>query len=150
MKNVLAIIFSLFLATTTFSQNLDITLLENLTTKSFGSIDRYMTDYYGYQKIQNHTDELQHKYAKTYKHDLDNTIVITVMASKDDSNALDISLAKNYDVQEIKDKLVSKGYTYTRLENFEFSEFKKDKSVFLVSEIPSDNGTTQVKVISER
>lgn len=54
-----------------------------------------MTDYYGYEKIQNHKDERQLKYGKTYKHELDNTIVITVIASKDVSNALDISLAKN-------------------------------------------------------
>ncbi|HUH27880.1 hypothetical protein [Gelidibacter sp.] len=80
---------------------------------------------------------------------MDNTIVITVILSKDDSNDLDISLAKNYKVQDIKDKLLSQGYTYTGFENFEFSGFKKDKSVVLVSEIPSEEGKTQVKVTVE-
>ncbi len=149
MKNILSLVLCLSIATTALSQNLDITLLENLTTKSFASIDTYMIDYYGYEKIKSQNEDLQNKYGRTYKHDLDNTIVITVISSKDDSNALDISLAKNYKVQEIKDKLVSQGYTYTGLENFEFSEFKKDKSVFLVSEIPNEEGKTQVKVIVE-
>lgn len=149
MKNIFSLVLCLSIATTALSQNLDITLLENLTTKSFASIDTYMVDYYGYEKIKNQKEDLQNKYGRTYKHDLDNTIVITVISSKDDSNDLDISLAKNYKVQEIKDKLLEKGYTYTGLENFEFSEFKKDKSVFLVSEIPNDDGKTQVKVIVE-
>ena len=149
MKNILSLVFCVSIATTSLSQNLDITLLENLTTKSFASIDTYMIDYYGYEKIKNQKEELQNKYGRTYKHDLDNTIVITVISSNDDSNALDISLAKNYKVEDIKDKLVSQGYTYTGLENFEFSEFKKDKSVFLVSEIPNEEGKTQVKVIVE-
>ncbi|RXJ52602.1 hypothetical protein [Gelidibacter gilvus] len=149
MKNILSLVLCLSIATTALSQNLDITLLENLTTKSFASIDTYMIDYYGYEKIKNQKEELQNKYRRTYKHDLDNTIVITVISSNDDSNALDISLAKNYKVEEIKDKLLAQGYTYTGLENFEFSEFKKDKSVFLVSEIPNEEGKTQVKVIVE-
>lgn len=149
MKKILTLALCLFLANTALSQNLDIILLENLTTKSFASLDKYMIDYYGFKKIRNNKDDLQSTYGKTYKHDLDNTVVITVMSSNDTSNELDISLAKNYKVQEIKDKLVSKGYTYTGLQNFEFSEFKKDKSVFLVSEIPSEDGKTQVKVTSE-
>lgn len=149
MKNSLSLVLCLSIATAALSQNLDITLLENLTTKSFASIDTYMVDYYGYEKIKNQKEDLQNKYGRTYKHDLDNTIVITVISSKDDSNDLDISLAKNYKIQEIKDKLLEKGYTYTGLENFEFSEFKKDKSVFLISEIPNDDGKTHVKVLVE-
>ncbi|MBO3097063.1 hypothetical protein [Gelidibacter pelagius] len=149
MKKFLTLALCLSLANAALSQDLDITLLENLTTKSFASLDKYMIDYYGFKKIRNNKDDLQSTYGKTYKHDLDNTVVITVMSSNDKSNALDVSLAKNYDVQEIKDQLVSKGYTYTGLENFEFSEFKKDKSVFLVSEIPNEDGKTQVKVKSE-
>lgn len=149
MKKILTLALCLFLANTALSQNLDIILLENLTTKSFASLDKYMIDYYGFKKIRNNKDDLQSTYGKTYKHDLDNTVVITVMSSDDKSNALDVSLAKNYDVQEIKDQLVSQGYTYTGLENFEFSEFKKDKSIFLVSEIPNEDGKTQVKVKSE-
>lgn len=39
MKNVLFLVFCLFIATTAFSQNLDITLLENLTIKSFASLN---------------------------------------------------------------------------------------------------------------
>ncbi|MCL8008510.1 hypothetical protein [Gelidibacter japonicus] len=149
MKKLLTLALCLSLSNIALSQDLDIVLLENLTTKSFASSDKYMIDYYGFEKIRNNKDNLQNTYGRTYKHDLDNTIVITVMSSNDTSNELDVSLAKNYKVQEIKDKLVSQGYTYTGLENFEFSEFKKDKSVFLVSEIPNEDGKTQVKVISE-
>lgn len=149
MKKLLTLALCLSLSNIALSQDLDIVLLENLTTKSFASSDKYMIDYYGFEKIRNNKDNLQNTYSRTYKHDLDNTIVITVMSSNDTSNELDVSLAKNYKVQEIKDKLVSQGYTYTGLENFEFSEFKKDKSVFLVSEIPNEDGKTQVKVISE-
>src|SRR5690606_13253479 len=117
MKHIFSLVFCFSIATTAISQNLDITLLENLTTKSIASIDTYMMDYYGFEKIQNQNKDLQKKYGRTYKNDLDNTIVISVIPSKDDSNALEISLAKNYDVQEIKDKLLSQGYTYTGLEN---------------------------------
>ncbi|MBA6152201.1 hypothetical protein [Gelidibacter maritimus] len=149
MKKILTLALCLSLANTAMSKNLDIILLENLTSKSFASLDRYMIDYYGFEKIRNNKDNLQSTYGKTYKHDLDNTVVIKVISSNDTSNVLDVSLAKNYNVQEIKDQLISKGYTYTGLENFQFSEFKKNKSVFLVSEIPSEDGKTQVKVASE-
>lgn len=149
MKTLFFLTVCLSTATSAISQKLDIPLFEQLTTKSVASLDRYMIDYYGYEKIQNRQEDQLNKYGRTYHNDLENTIVVTVIPSKEDANAIDISLAKNYNVQEIKDQLLSQGYTYTGLENFEFSKFRKQSLMFLVSEIPSDEGKTQVKVISK-
>lgn len=102
MKKLLTLALCLSLSNIALSQDLDIVLLENLTTKSFASSDKYMIDYYGFEKIRNNKDNLQNTYGRTYKHDLDNTIVITVMSSNDTSNELDVSLAKNYRFKKLK------------------------------------------------
>lgn len=148
MKKMLPLIALLFLTTSAISQKLDFILFDTLTKKPIATMDDYLIDYYGYEKLNSNEEGTLKTYARTYNDDLDNTIVITVQSETDGPNIVEVTLAQNYGVFEIKDQLISQGYKYMGTKNFEFAEFIKDSTTFLVATIPNEYGRTQIKVLA--
>ena len=149
MKNTFLLFCLLFLTNSAFSQKLDFKLIDKLTKISFVSIDEYMVEGYGFEKLEKKSEERKRTYARYYENDFNNTIIISVVNPKDTPNVLDISLAKNYDIREIKDELLTLGYEYNGSNEYGFVIYKSEKTAFLISKEPNKAGATQIMVITE-
>ena len=149
MKNTFLLFCLLFITNSAFSQKLDFKLIDKLTKISFVSIDEYMVEGYGFEKLEKKSEERKRTYARYYDNDFNNTIIITVVNPKDTPNVLDISLAKNYDIREIKDKLLTLDYEYDGSNEYGFVIYKNEKTAFLISKEPNKAGATQIMVITE-
>jgi len=149
MKQIITLILFLTLTNSIFAQEFNFKMLEKLTTISFVSIDKYMTNIYGFEKINEEDEGRKRTYARFYKDNYDNTIIISVISPKDKPNVLDISVAKNYDIRSIKDEILSREYEYKGTNKYGFIVFKKDKSTFLIGQKPNESQATQIMLINE-
>ncbi|MDP9954790.1 hypothetical protein J2X97_000427 [Epilithonimonas hungarica] len=147
MKKNLGLLLFLFCINFGFSQKLDFKLLDQLTELSFVSIDEYMTEGYGFRILESKARE--RTYVRNYNNDFDNAIIITVLRPENQKNILDIVIAKNYNVREIKDNLLSRGYEYNGNNGYGFIVYKKEKSTYLISKEPNKTGATQIMVFTE-
>lgn len=158
---ILYLIFTL--SGSIYSQEFDFNLMEKLTNISFFSVDDFMIEGYGYKKIKEENDGLKRVYARYYDKDFDNTIIITIHKAPEPTekivngkkyfqmkpNFIEISVAKNYNIREIKDILLSIGFEYIGTHEIGLTAFKKDKFTYLFAKEPNEVGATQIMLITE-
>lgn len=142
---VLIIIYSIPL----YSQKFDLNMMEKLTRISFTSIDNFMIDGYGFNKIKEENNGFNRTYARFFDNNYDNTIIISVIYLKDKPNMLDISVAKNYNIRSIKDKILDNGYEYNGTNPYGLIIFKKGKFAYLIAKEPNKVGATQIMLINQ-
>ncbi|WP_299009556.1 hypothetical protein [uncultured Tenacibaculum sp.] len=145
MKKIVLIIFILF-NLSTFSQEINHSLLDKLTKISFLSIDEFITEGYGFTKIKSESNLKKRAYARDYSGNPKKTLFINVISSSDSPNGIEIYL-ENYDIRKIKDELLELGYDFNGLKN-EFSVFKKEKKLYLISK-PNKFNITQIIIMSK-
>jgi hypothetical protein len=147
MKKIIPLILFLTVFSSVYSQEFDIELMKKLSKISFYSIDNFMKDGYGYKKIGN--EDGKRTYARTYSDDYEDTIIISVVSPKGKPNQLEIYLAKNFDIQSVKDIIRKDGYEYHNTNEYGLIVFKKEKSMFLISKEPAKNGANQLLMMNE-
>lgn len=144
----LFLILMIFLCQYSFSQKFDVEFLERLTKISFVSIDEYMIEGYGFEKVEEENNGRQRTFIRTYNENWDNLILIEISSPKDKPNILDIRVGKNYNIRSIKDNIISSDYEYDGTNKLGFAVYKKDKSTFIISKEPNEAGATQIMLIS--
>lgn len=163
IKKTLAILIFLSSLNIVHSQNFDFELIEKLTKISFYSIDDYMIEGYGFKKIREEKKGNKRVYFRYYNNDLNNSIIIKVTENpkailKEKNgiksyykkpNFIEITIAKNYDLRLIKDKLLERGFEYIGQDKFDFVGYEKDDLLYLISKNINKAGGTQIMLISE-
>jgi len=95
-----------------FAQSLNFELFEKLTKIASFSIDEYIVEGYGYEKISGEDDENVRKYGFVQNKNWDKAILVTVRYPKKKGyNAVEIGLGEGYELSEIK-KLVTANEVY--------------------------------------
>jgi len=152
VKQLYSTIIFLILSNIIYSQDLNLKLLDQLTTTSFVDIDDVMINGYGFEEMDLDTKEKGRKeYIKLYNNDIDKAIAIAIINLKDFSrNALDIKVAKGYSLRKIKDDIVHEGYLYNGTNKYGLTVYKKDDVYFLIANEPNDVGATQILLIYKR
>ncbi|WP_431158251.1 hypothetical protein [Winogradskyella poriferorum] len=162
MKKILTTLFFLFSLNFVYSQDFDFELIEKLTNISFYSIDNYMIEGYGFKKIREENEGKKRVYSRYYNDDFNNTIIIKVTKFKpipkeEDGmksyyikpNFIEITIAKNYNLRLIKDKLLERDFEYIGKDDMGFLGYEKDKLLYLISTRTNDAGGTQIMLLKE-
>lgn len=150
MKQVYLAVIFLILANNSYSQNLNLKLLDQLTNTSFVDIDDVMINGYGFEIME--TEEKGKKqYIKVYNNDIDKAIIIGIIDMNDSSrNGLDIKVAKGYSLRKIKDDLIENGYLYNGSNKYGLIVYKKEDMYYLIANESNDVGATQILVMFEQ
>jgi len=163
MTKQIILYFIFTLSGSLYSQEFDLNLMEKLTNISFFSVDDFMIEGYGYKKIKEEDDGLIRVYARYYNEDFDNLIIITIHKAPEPiekvvngekyfqmkPNFIEVTVAKNYNIREIKDNLLSIGFEYIGTHEIGLTAFKKDKFTYLFAKQPNEAGATQIMLITE-
>lgn len=149
MRKLITFILCLCFANFINAQKLDLNLIDKLVKMSFVSMDEYMVEGYGFDKLEKESEKRINAYARKYENDYNSTIIVKIYNSKDTPNVIEIFLAKNFNIRDIKDNLLSRGYEYNGSNKYGFVVYKKGKSTYLFSEKPNDVGASQIMVITE-
>ena len=149
MRKLITFILCFCFANFINAQKLDLNLIDKLVKMSFVSMDEYMVEGYGFEKLENKSDERTSTYARKYNNDYNSTIIIKVLNPKDTPNVIEIFLAKNFNIRDVKDELLSRGYEYNGSNKYGGIVYKKRKSVYVISKEPNEVGATQIMVLTE-
>ncbi|WP_298782385.1 hypothetical protein [uncultured Polaribacter sp.] len=116
---------------------------------SFVPMDEYMVEGYGFKKLKNVSDERTNTYARKFNNDFNSSIIVKVLNPKDTPNVIEIFLTKNFNVRDIKDDLLSRGYEYNGINKIGYIVYKKSKSAYAISKEPNNKGITHIMVLTE-
>lgn len=149
MKKFFLSVILLLFVNIIYSQNIDFNLIHKLINTSFVTIDDLMTEGYGFKKFESESDDNKRQYGRNYNGDFDNAIIITVLNSKLKSNSLELILAKNYNIRDIKDKLLEYGYEYYGSNEYGLVLYKYEKTIWAIAKEPNKVGATQIFIMTK-
>lgn len=149
MKNIVTVVSFFCVINLLSAQKLDLNLIDKLAKMSFVSMDEYMIEGYGFKKLENVSDERTNAYARYFNNDFNSSIIIKVLNPKDAPNVVEIFLAKNFDIRDLKDDLLSRGYEYNGSNDYGYIVYEKPKSIYTISKEPNDKGITHIIVFTE-
>lgn len=142
MKKLFTLLL-IFFSSCLFSQNLNVNFLEQILKISFLDIENVMTEGYGFKKIKSENDWKQLKFAKISDGNIDNAIIINIFDAKYSINNLDITVAKNFSIEKIKQNFIENSYLYAG-EKYNFLIYKKEHLGVMISKTPNEAGANQI------
>lgn len=117
----------------TFSQKFDVKFLENITNISEDSIDEFMLVGYGFLKLDEKKNGLERTYYRFKNNEWASVFMVNVVMPISGYNAVDVSIGESFSMDEIRDEIISNGYSYEGMNDYGFLIYKKNDFVVLVS-----------------
>lgn len=142
MKKLFTLVL-IFFSSCLFSQNLNVNFLEQILKISFLEIENVMIDGYGFKKIKSENDGKQLMFAKISDDNIDNAIIINILDTKYQINTLDITVAKNFSIEKIKQNFIEKNYLYAG-DKSNFLIYKKEHIGVMISKEQNEAGANQI------
>ena len=134
----------IFLSSFSYSQNLNVKFLEQIMKVSFLDIEKVMTEGYGFTLIKNDSNGKELKFAKIPDNDIDSAIIITIFDTKFTSNTLDITVAKKFSIEKIKENFIENNYLYVGENKYGFWAYEKNHITTVISKEPNSAGANQI------
>lgn len=145
MKKLFTLLL-IFFSSCLFSQNLNVKFLEQIMKISFLDIENVMTEGYGFIRLKSENDGKKLNFVKISDGNIDNAIIINILDARS-MNALDISVAKNFSIEKIKENFIENNYLYAGEDKYGFIVYKKEHVAVLIAKEPNEAGAHQIMII---
>lgn len=110
----------------------------------FSKVENFMVEGYGFEKIKLE-DGLE--FVKVPNDNIDNIILIRIFnGNKFKLNTLEISLAKNYSISDVKQNFIENNYLYIGEFEDVFWFYEKEDVVVMISKKPNKIGANKIIV----
>ena len=142
MKQIVSLLFLVFVLNLCNSQNLNLKLLEQISGISPVDINNVMVNGYGFKKMKEENGTIT--YLNLLNENVDTAILIKISTTRDTDNLLDIRIGKNFSIKTFIDDLILDEFLFEGINKDGLYVYKKYNIYYLISKTPNKAGAYQI------
>ena len=142
MKQIVSLLFLVFVLNLCNSQNLNLKLLEQISDISPVDINNVMVNGYGFKKMKEENGTIT--YLNLLNENVDTAILIKISTTRDTDNLLDIRIGKNFSIKTFIDDLILDEFLFEGINKDGLYVYKKYNIYYLISKTPNKAGAYQI------